>query len=71
MPEKLKYGEIFKCFCEKQAHLSRFSVLFLSPIVLQIYDQESTGEKPVWNEELQKEMVSPHQPRVYLPQNER
>lgn len=44
----------------------KFSLIFL-----QIHDKESTREKPVWNEELQEEMVSPHQPRVYLPQNER
>ena len=37
----------------------------------QIYDKEGTREEPVWNEELQEEMVSPHQPRVYLPQDER
>lgn len=37
----------------------------------QVHDQESTREKPLWHEEFQEAMVSPDQPWVYLPQNQR
>lgn len=44
----------------------------MSSIVFsQVYDKESTRQKPLWNEEFQEEVVSPDQPWVYLPQNQR
>lgn len=50
---------------------SSFNAFSAISIFPQIHDKEGTGEKAVRNKELQEEMVSPHQSRVYLPQNKR